>query len=255
MTNSLIGSTGFVGSNLLRQSVFEDCYRSTNISEIEKRSYDLIVCAGAPGTKWKANLYPEEDWESIQCLIHSLKRVQTKRFILISTVDVYPHPVDVNEMTSIEILQLLPYGKHRLYLEHFVRKAFPNYTIIRLPGLFGSGIKKNFIYDLIHRQALHLTDSRSAFQFYNLNNLWKDISILLSRSLPLVNFATEPVSASELAWYTLKQRFENVTEKAARYNMKTIFGKVFGRNSAYIYNKKEILEQIKEFIYSQKGEE
>ena len=46
MTNGLIGYSGFVGSTLLKQAAFEARYRSTNIGEIEGRSFDTLVCAG-----------------------------------------------------------------------------------------------------------------------------------------------------------------------------------------------------------------
>ena len=42
--NSLIGFSGFVGGTLLKQACFEDLYRSTNIGEIEGKSFDLVVC-------------------------------------------------------------------------------------------------------------------------------------------------------------------------------------------------------------------
>ena len=41
-------------------------------------------------------------------------------------------------------------GKNRLYLEKWVEENIDNHLIIRLPGLFGENIKKNFIFDLIN---------------------------------------------------------------------------------------------------------
>ncbi|MFQ5504898.1 MAG: pyridine nucleotide transhydrogenase, partial [Planctomycetota bacterium] len=87
---ALIGHTGFVGQNLQRQGSFDGLYNSGNIESIADRSYDLLVCAGAPGVKWKANQEPEVDLASIQRLIRSLERVAARKLVLISTVDVYP---------------------------------------------------------------------------------------------------------------------------------------------------------------------
>ena len=64
MNSALIGYTGFVGGNLLRQFAFTDLYNSTNIETIAGRAYDLIVCAGAPGVMWKANKEPALDEQS-----------------------------------------------------------------------------------------------------------------------------------------------------------------------------------------------
>ena len=40
------------------------------------------------------------------------------------------------------------YGKNRLQLEHWVREDFPDALIVRLPALYGAGIRKNFLFDL-----------------------------------------------------------------------------------------------------------
>jgi hypothetical protein len=48
MAKALIGYTGFVGTTLMKQTQFDDFYRSTNISDIKGKKFDLVVCAGAP---------------------------------------------------------------------------------------------------------------------------------------------------------------------------------------------------------------
>ena len=86
----LIGHTGFVGGNLVRQYAFEDCYNSRNIEQIRGRSYDLLVCCGVSAVKWQANQFPAEDRAGIDRLLENLASVTAARSILISTVDVYP---------------------------------------------------------------------------------------------------------------------------------------------------------------------
>ena len=44
-----------------------------------------------------------------------------------------------------------------------------------LPGVFSKNIKKNIIYDLIHNNNVSEINSDSIFQWYNLENLTKDI--------------------------------------------------------------------------------
>ena len=46
MNHGLIGYTGFVGGNLLRQSEFQKLYNSSNIAEIQEQQFDYLVCAG-----------------------------------------------------------------------------------------------------------------------------------------------------------------------------------------------------------------
>lgn len=249
MTQALIGYTGFVGSNILSQHSFEDLYNSLNIEESANKDYDLIVCAGAPGAKWKANKNPSDDWKSIQRLINATKKIKVKTFILISTVDVYPTPIKVDEKTNIEETRLSPYGRHRFLLEQYVRSNFMNHIIVRLPALFGEGLKKNFIFDLINNNMLQLTHHQNTFQFYYINNLWSDINKIITARLRLVNLVTEPLRADEVVQYVFGEKFSNKTiSSPIKYNVHTAYGNVFKRRSVYLYNKKEILKSLKEFI-------
>jgi len=69
--------------------------------------------------------------------------------VLISTVDVYKKPVDVDEDSIMDTENLHAYGANRLWLEEQVVEEFPEAYIVRLPGLFGKNLKKNFLYDYI----------------------------------------------------------------------------------------------------------
>ena len=252
MRTALIGFTGFVGATLLRQATFDDCYNSKNIEEIVGRQYDLVVCAGAPAVKWQANQQPQEDWANLQRLMQALQHVTAATFLLISTVDVYDPPVNVDEDTVIDPGNIHPYGKHRFLLEQFVRQQFARPHIVRLPGLFGHGLKKNFIYDLMHANCLHLTHQDSAFQFYDLAQLWDHLKIVRSNAVPLINFATEPTSASELAAFCFGLEFHNETERPpVRYDMHTKYAALFGREAAYINSKEETLTAIRRFVQQQ----
>ncbi len=254
MCTALIGYTGFVGSTLDAQAAFDDRYNSTNIEEIRGREYELIVCAGAPAAKWKANQEAEADLANLQRLMSALRTARAERFLLISTVDVYRAPQQVDEDTPLDLSQAEPYGKHRYYLEEFVRQSFNRVSIVRLPGLFGRGLKKNFIYDLLHNNCLHMTHCESRFQFYNMENLWHDLQVVLQHSLPLVNFATEPVRAKDVAWRCFGLVFETVTERPpVYYDMHSKFAHLFGSSGKYLYWADQTFEQIRQFALAQGG--
>lgn len=252
----LIGYTGFVGSNLLEQASFDKLYNSKNIEDIKGESFRYLICAGAPAVKWKANKFPEEDLANINSLIENLKEVKCEEFVLISTVDVYPEPIGVNESTDIKIDSLSPYGKHRLYLEQFATSQFPNVTVIRLPGLFGNGLKKNVIYDFIHENCIEMINSENVFQFYNLDRLNSDLELVRHKKINLVNFATEPVSVKEIAKYAFNLDFSQILDAPpVYYNMKTIHADLFNaNNTCYIATKKEVLEEIREYVEKNKGD-
>lgn len=253
-STALIGSTGFVGGILARQATFVDVYNSTNIDDIRGHSYDLVVSAGAPAVKWLANQSPEQDRASIGRLMRNLEGAFAERFILISTVDVYPNPVGIDEDTPIAAADLQPYGRHRYELEQFVRGKFPRATAVRLPGLFGAGLKKNFVYDLLHKNYLQHTHYQSIFQFYDLDRLWTDLQVLLPLNLDVVNFATEPVSAGDVAREGFGVAFDNVTEAApVRYDMRTRHSALFGSEGGYIASEAETLERIRRFVETERG--
>jgi len=254
MSKAIIGYSGFVGRNLMNQFTFDGLYNSKNISEIRGKEFDLLICAGVSAVKWKANKYPEEDLNSINILIENIKNVKTKKFILISTIDVYKNPVlDVNEDTFIESEQLEPYGKNRFYFEQFIRQNFNDSLIVRLPGLFGEGLKKNFIFDMINNNCLDFTDKDSFFQFYCLELLWRDIERALENNFNLVNFSTEPIRCEELARECFNMEFRNKTEKApAFYNMKSKYAHLYNGDNGYLYNKVEVISQLKEYLQTLK---
>ena len=124
MADALIGYTGFVGGNLLNQRPFDELFNSRNIATIGDRAFDTIVCAGAPAEKWRANREPMEDRARLATLTEALERTSARKVILVSTVDVYPSPVEVDETTPIDPEGGQPYGRHRYELERFVQERF-----------------------------------------------------------------------------------------------------------------------------------
>lgn len=146
----LVGYTGFVGSNIASKHDFTWKINSKNKEEAFGKEPDLLIYAGLRAEKFLANQNPEADLESINEAMEQIRKIRPKKLLLISTVDVYPDPVEVDEDSPIDTEKLLPYGANRYQLEQMVRKEWEDALIIRLPGLFGKNLKKNFIYDYIH---------------------------------------------------------------------------------------------------------
>lgn len=249
MADALIGHTGFVGGNLAAQHTFTNRYHSRDIASIADRKFDLIVCAGMPAEKWRANQEPEADRAGLTRLVDALARTEANRFILISTVDVYPIPTGVDEETTIDEGTLKPYGLHRFLLERFVRERYRASTIVRLPALFGAGLKKNVIFDLLNRNQLDRIHADAEFQFYSLDTLWRDLGLAEKAALNLVNFATAPVSVAELAAYAFGTRFENRPSlPVARYDVRSRHAFIFGGENGYLQSKGAVLEALRQFM-------
>lgn len=246
MKRALIGYTGFVGSNLLRQQAFTHLYNSKNISEIKGESFDEIYFCGLPAEKWKANLYPEKDMNNITNITKQLESVKCNRFVLISTVDVYENLQGVDEKTEIKYSNHHAYGRHRYFFENFVKQTFKNFHIIRLPGLFGKGLKKNIIFDFLKDNEVYKIESRNIFQFYPLDRLSDDINLAIVNDIRIINLSTEPISVKEVSTCIFDKPFENHLERPLiSYNMKTIYDGLFNGNNGYIMNKQEVMDSLK----------
>lgn len=302
----LIGSTGLIGKNLQKYTVFQKKLNSKNISKIKKNRFDLLVCAGAPGSMLLANQNPQKDLLSINSLIKNLKNVDVDQFILISTIQVFSNISHKNFENSRNLKNALSYGRNRRKLEKFCEKKFKKCLIIRLPSVFGSFLVKNFIFDMknpmpnklinnkmskirskineeLYKEiskiytrkddfynfnskkfikskfkkeiieqfrinnflSTSFTNINSIFQFYYLNNLWKDINIALKNNLKIVHFATEPLIAKDIYKKFLKKNMRSNNSKLYRGNMVTRYSKLWGLNKNYIQNKKQVLSNLK----------
>ena len=302
---ALVGYTGFVGSNIYAaaEDKIDAVYNSKNIEEAYGTNPDLLIYAGLRAEKYLANNAPEKDMELILQAEDNIMKINPKRLVLISTIDVFKVPKNVDENSEIDTENLHAYGYNRYQLEVWVREKYPDALIIRLPGLFGKNIKKNFIYDFINVipfmlkaekleelserdpeireyyelqengfykvnveeedkpllkekfrklgfSALNFTDSRSKYQFYNLERLWEDIQIALDAGISLWHPATEPVSAGEVYEYLTGEFFVNeLGGTPADYDYKTKYSCLFLSDSCYyIMSAKSVKEEIKKFV-------
>ncbi len=254
LNSALIGSTGFVGSTLQREYNFTHCYHSTDIANIDNKSFDVVVCAGASAKKYLANQDPVKDERNIDGLISHLKTINAKLFVLISTVDVFKSPIDIDENTKVDLNDLHAYGKNRYKLEQFVKEYFTNHLIVRLPGLVGAGLRKNIIYDFKHNNNVERIESRNVFQFYPMKNLFKDINIALENKLKLVHLTAAPISVSEVASFAFNREFNNHLEhNLVNYNFKTIYACLWKAGYDYQYSKEQSLEAIREYAQADEG--
>jgi nucleoside-diphosphate-sugar epimerase len=254
MSCALIGYTGFVGGTVLRQSPFDALFNSANIESIAGREFDLVVCAGAPGQKWRANQDPITDRSAIDRLCWSLGSLRASFVVLLSTVDVFATPTDVDEDSPIDASRQQPYGRNRRELERFIAARFPS-LIVRLPGLFGEGLRKNIVYDFLHDNAVGAVDARSVFQFYDMSRLWADVGTARAAGLSLVHFATEPVSVAEVAAEAFDRAFDQVPAASvpARYDMRSKHAGVFGGRGGYLYSRADVLDGLRRFVAMQRS--
>ncbi len=159
---ALVGYTGFVGSNLYLSAgkQIQSVYNSKNIAQAYGTKPELLIYAGLRAEKYLANHAPDKDWQLIVQAEENIRRINPKKLVLISTIDIFRVPRDVDENTKVDTEGLAAYGYNRYQLELWAREAFPDALIIRLPGLFGANIKKNFIYDYMNVIPFMLSEQK-----------------------------------------------------------------------------------------------
>ena len=211
--------------------------------------FEHLTCAGVQAMKWWANLHPGEDHAAIQRLLEPLAAVTAERFTLISTVDVYPLVRGVDEGSAIEREGHHAYGLHRLEVEDWVASHFPRVLIVRLPALFGPGLKKNVIYDLLHDNNLDKVHAGGVFQYYDLRRLADDIDRAWEFGISLLNVSSAPLATAEI-----RDRFFPAKELAAAgpapagYDMRSKHAALWGGVDGYLYSKEQVLADLEDWL-------
>ncbi|WP_300697946.1 NAD-dependent epimerase/dehydratase family protein [uncultured Bacteroides sp.] len=160
MTTAIVGYTGFVGSNLCATTKFDAYYNSKNIEEGFGTCPDLLVYSGVRAEMFLANKFPEKDLEVIENAIENIEKINPKRVVLISTIAVYNQTFDVDEYTVINKEESTVYGRNRRLLEEWVEQNYTDSLVVRLPGIYGINLKKNFLYDMINIIPAMLTEAK-----------------------------------------------------------------------------------------------
>lgn len=149
MKKALVGYTGFVGSNLCRQTRFDGLYNSKNIEKAYGTRPDLLYYAGVPRQKFIADRDPRRDLKVIENAARNIEKIRPGKLVLISTVDVYGNHRGLTEEDGVPRREKPGYGANRRKLE-IMAQSVRDCLVVRLPGLYGKNLKKNFIYDYIN---------------------------------------------------------------------------------------------------------
>ncbi len=241
-SKALIGYTGFIGSNLKKLYKTKYNYNSKNISKIKNKNFDLLFCAGTSSKRWIANKNPKKDLGDIKKLTKFLENIKVKKFILISSIEIYGLKNNKNEKDKINKKHNSSYGINRLYLEDFVKEKFKKHLIIRLPIVYGKNFCKNVIYDLLNQNEIEKLNAKDLVQVYNVQNLKKDINFCLKKNISELNIATEPIGLGYLAKKIFKIELSN-KKNPRLMKMKSIYHK-----NNFFYDKKKTISELKKFV-------
>ena len=232
---ALIGHTGSIGTTLLAARTWDACFNRANLRALRGTSFDLVVCAALPAARHRAEANPGGDRSNMMNLLAALDGVRTKRFVLVSTFEVYPQRLGVDEDSVFEPRGDSAFGEHRLEFESRVAARFPDCHIVRLPALFGPGARRNAVHDLVRRVELESINPESRFQWYPVERLAADIDTVIALSLPRVNLATEPIATGDLH----RAFFEDLAigsraAPAEHFDVRSSHGRAFGGDDRYM---------------------
>jgi len=252
MSCAIVGYTGFVGSNLLSFYKFDSFYNSSNFYEAVNKEFDTLFFCGIPAVKWYANNNPDKDIETIDRIKSILKTIKANRIILISTIDVYEYSDSQNNEDYLcDFINNHPYGRNRYLFEEFVKSTFANYHIIRLPALFGKGLKKNILFDLIHLNQVDKIEKNTSFQWYSLDWLNNDIDMVLKYDIRVCNLFPEPLETVEILKLFKMPLDIYKCQSNMKYNITTKYSKLFNSTiDNYIRDKHTVLSSISDFLKS-----
>ena len=245
MKSLLIGCSGFLGKRISETISFTDFASSK--SPIQDEHFDTVVCAAPSARKWFAYQHPGEDKRHVEELLRRVKHLSARKFILLSTVDVYANVSLANE-NSATCGSNNPYGFHRLEFENQVSNMFSNTVIFRLGGLVGRGLVKNAIYDLKNLNNLSSLNPESQMQFLPVEVLIREVQhAIVSDVNGIFNLTSEPIKLFEAA--ELSQVFipNNSKSEIVNYDVRTN-RRSDSNADGYVASKKESLFAIKNYF-------
>ncbi|OGN05686.1 MAG: hypothetical protein A2831_00580 [Candidatus Yanofskybacteria bacterium RIFCSPHIGHO2_01_FULL_44_17] len=155
MTVAVFGANGFVGSKIYSSLLTAGKYRVIPVTRDNYPSsigkfYNIVINAAMPGARFWANNNPDKDFvETVQKTANILYGCTFDKFVQISTVSVRYQPDTI-------------YGRHKLLAETLCNHG--DNLVIRLSSMFGDGLKKGVLIDILKGQKTHVAgESRYPF--------------------------------------------------------------------------------------------
>lgn len=185
----ILGGKGFVGSAFARycqsNGIQHIVIDRQNYDSYKGKSCNIFINANGNSSKVLASRNPIEDFDAtVQSTKRSLLDFQFKKYVLISSCDVYPDhtPEKTGEDSEIDITRASTYGFHKYLAEQCVQHGFADWLVVRLGGMVGIGLRKNPIFDIINGGPLWL-DPQSELQYMNTDDVAKIVFNLIDKGL------------------------------------------------------------------------
>lgn len=230
MRIGLVGTTGFIGNNLLEalrkeHEVHEITRENLDWAMTKMRSYNTVINAAGQAAKFQAEKDPIHDLRANIELLYQIKRnLEFDKFIHISSIDAYGDGI---------------YGLHKGFAEDVVRRIMPKHTILRCGSVIGPGLKKGVVYDMINNLPIRVS-SNSKLQLITTSAIAEAVNNSLKFNSGTVLCAGIPIFIEDMAKLLGREITEFGTDEQI-YN-------VSGAAHPNIINLKTSEDYLKEFI-------
>jgi nucleoside-diphosphate-sugar epimerase len=186
MTVTVVGAAGFVGSAFVRHLAA----LGVSVRNVTRATYarwagqasDVVIDAAGNSRKYVAEERPLEEFDaSVGHRARTLRDFPARLQLHLSSVDVYADldsPCTTVEDTPIEPARLSHYGFHKWLAEELVRHHAPEWLIVRMAGMVGPGLRKNPVYDVLHRLPLRIHPD-SQYQFLSTDDVARMVWLLV----------------------------------------------------------------------------
>lgn len=161
MKVGIVGANGFVGQALVRAALARTgalepvLITHPTYARHKPDRYDVIINCAMPSKRFWAMQNPLLDFDAtVRLTAELIYEWQSTKFIQISSL---------SARTQLDV----PYGIHKRAAEVLVESR-TNTLIIRLAALYGQGLNKGALHDLIHRKKVFV-DIQSAYNYLDID--------------------------------------------------------------------------------------
>lgn len=175
----VLGAAGFVGSAFMRHL---SRVPGIHLRPVVRKDYeverglpaDIVIDCSGNSRKYLADAEPVDEFElSVGRRLRTLQDFPARLHVHVSSVDVYSELASVEntrEDAAIDPARTSHYGFHKLLAEQLVRHYAGGWLIARLAGMVGPGLKKNPVFDVLHRRPLRI-HPESRYQFLHTDDV------------------------------------------------------------------------------------
>jgi hypothetical protein len=121
--------------------------------------------------------------------------------------------------------------------------------VLRLPSLFGPGLKKNAIFDLLTNSNIDQINPAGKFQWYPVVRLWDDIKKAAAADLHLLNISTEPITTSAIAKnFFPRSSLATTSGEPSSYDVWSIHAEKFDKDGHYLLDKADVTQALSDYL-------